>query len=149
MTIAQLRDFVELLPDWREVAAGLDAIALVAFTQGVQGRSRVGSVELCAWEPDLWWEDCDEQFAAEHADLFDRLEVERGPVGDCLEVRFTEAQARAFQLLHVLPHELGHHHDRITNKTGWRAARGEDYAERYAYRVMDAVWPAYLDRFGI
>ena len=62
---------------------------------------------------------------------------------------WTEAQARAFQLLHILPHELGHHHDRMTTRTRRYAARGEPYAEEYANRVLDDVWPAYISRFGI
>ena len=45
---------------------------------------------------------------------------------------WTEGQARAFQLLHVFLHELGHHHDLITTRRQLRGGRGEAYAERYA-----------------
>jgi hypothetical protein len=68
------------------------------------------------------------------------VERERRPNGDW-EVRWTEGQARAFQLLHVLPHELGHHRDRMTTRSRDRAARGEPYAERYAETVFDLLWP--------
>ena len=66
-----------------------------------------------------------------------------------VELRFTESQARAYQLLHILPHELGHHHDRITTRSQRRSARGEPYAEAYANRVADSVWPIYARTFGI
>ncbi len=78
----------------------------------------------------------------EHRWLLERLEVEIA--GN--EVRWTEPQARAFQLLHILPHDSG-----ITTTASRRArsatcGRGEPYAEAYANRVLDEVWPAYLDR---
>lgn len=104
-----------------------------------------GVVAICAWEHSLWWRGGDPRWAEEHHDLLERLEVEI--VGG--ELRWTAAQARAFQLLHVLPHELGHHHDRQTTRTRRYAARGEPYAEAYAQRVLDEVWPAYIARFEI
>src|SRR3954453_14700533 len=65
------------------------------------------------------------------------------------ELRWTEDQARASQLLHILPHELGHHYDRITSRKGRRAGRGEPYAEAYANRVLEEIWPAYLRAFRV
>ena len=62
---------------------------------------------------------------------------------------FTESQARAYQLLHILLHELGHHHDRITTKSQVRASRGEPYAEAYALQHEALIWERYLDTFGI
>jgi hypothetical protein len=52
-------------------------------------------------------------------------------------------------VMHVLPHQLGHHHDRMTTPTQRYAARGEPYAEEYANRVLDDVWPAYISGFAI
>lgn len=46
-----------------------------------------------------------------------------------------------FQLLHVLPHELGHHRDRMTTRSRISAARGEPFAERYANEVFERLWP--------
>ena len=66
-----------------------------------------------------------------------------------VELRWSAAQARAFQLLHILPHEIGHHHDQITTRRQRAAARGEPYAERYAHRVLDAVWGRYTATFGL
>ena len=148
ITIAQLRSFISLLPDWDEVAAGLQAIVLDGHTD-CMGWAGDGVVAICAWEQGLWWEDCDRGFEEDHRDLLDLLGVVRAPVDDRLEARWTEEQARAFQLLHILPHELGHHHDRITTRSQREAARGEPYAERYAQRVLDAVWPSYARHFGV
>jgi hypothetical protein len=104
-----------------------------------------GIVAVCDWDADLWWDDPVPAWMDEHRALLDRLEVEITET----EVRWTEAQARAFQLLHIRPHELGHHHDWMTTRTRRYAARGEPYAEEYANRVLDDVWPSYISRFGI
>jgi len=109
VSIAQLRTFVGLLPDWDEVAVGLDAIVLDSA------------------------DDCAGSYAP----------------GVVLEVRWTEPQARAYQLLHILPHELGHHHDRITTRSRRRSSRGEPYAEAYANRVLEQVFPSYARAFDL
>jgi hypothetical protein len=36
----------------------------------------------------------------------------------------------------------------MTTRTRRSGARGEPYAEAYANRVLDRVWPAYSRRFG-
>jgi hypothetical protein len=148
VTVAQLRAFIALLPDWDDVAVGLDAIVLDEG-QDCMGWHSNHVVAVCAWEQGLWWDDGDRDFEADHREVLDILGVEREQIGDNLEWRWTEEQARAFQLLHILPHELGHHHDRITTRGKRRAARGEAYAESYAHRVLDVVWPSYARRFGI
>ena len=148
LTIQQLRDFIELLPDWDMVAVGLDAIVLDSGGEDM-GWHTSGVVAISAWERDLWWHNCDPAFNHEHMDILDRLEVERIRRGDHDEVRWTEAQARAFQLLHVLPHELGHHHDRMTTRSRKEPSRGEPYAEEYACQVLDAVWDSYIVGFGL
>jgi hypothetical protein len=149
LTIADVRAFIALLPAWDEVAIGLDAIVLDAGSGGSMGWHRPGIVAVRAWEHELWWPDCPRAWERDSRHVLDRIGVEREPDGDSVALRWTEAQARAFQLLDVLPHELGHHHDRITTRGGVRAARGEPYAEAYALRVMDEIWPAYADRFGV
>jgi hypothetical protein len=50
--------------------------------------------------------------------------------------------------MHVLLHELGHHHDRITTRSQRDAARGESYAEAYAMRYVEALWHRYFSEFG-
>jgi hypothetical protein len=170
ITIAELRRFVELLPDWDEVAVGLDAIVLDSATD-CAGWCGPGVVAVCAWPHDLWdWWPA--KMVDEHRDILDLLEVQRVPLDESrehqehrdeltalgvevkaapgdLELRWTEPQARAYQLLHILPHELGHHHDRITSRRRRTAGRGEPYAEAYANRVLEQVWPGYARAFGV
>ena len=69
------------------------------------------------------------------------------PSGDVL-VGFTEATARAFQLVHVLLHELGHHRDRMTSRRRVECGRGEGFAEAYAVRHGAEIWTRYADAFG-
>lgn len=170
ITIGQLRSFIALLPDWDEVAIGLDAIVLDSATD-CDGWCGPGVVAVCAWQQDLWdwWRPAEIQ---EHRHLLDMLEVERVPVeqspdfaefagwfeqrtgkpakpAGLMELRWTEGQARAYQLLHILPHELGHHHDRMTTRAQRFLGRGEAYAEAYANRVLERAWSAYARRFGV
>jgi hypothetical protein len=170
ITIAELRRYVALLPDWDDVAVGLDAIVLDSATD-CAGWCAPGVVAICAWPHDLWdWWPA--QMVDEHRHILDLLEVQRVPLdasrehqelrdeltalgvevtaapGD-LELRWTEPQARAYQLLHILPHELGHHHDRITSRRQRTAGRGEPYAEAYANRVLEQVWPTYMRTFRV
>jgi hypothetical protein len=51
--------------------------------------------------------------------------------------------------MHILPHELGHHYDLITSLRQRRAGRGESYAEAYALRALEDVWPIYARRFEV
>jgi hypothetical protein len=170
ITIAQLRRFIALLPDWEELAVGLDAIVLDS-ADDCAGWCGPGVVAICAWQRELWdWWSAD--MVQEHRPILDVLEVECVPIEQSVEhqefvedlaalgfqvrrrladteLRFTEPQARAYQLLHILPHELGHHHDRITSHRGRRAGRGEPYAEAYANRVLDEIWPSYARQLEV
>jgi hypothetical protein len=149
ITVAQLRAFVELLPDWGEVAVGLHAIVLDRGHNNLMGWHHSRVVAVCGWEHEIWWTDTAPAFVDEHRSLLDLLEVQYEQRKGSFEVRWTEAQARAFQLLHILTHELGHHHDQMTTRTRHSPARGEEYAERYAHRVMEVVWPPYIQTFGL
>ncbi len=142
LTVAQVRAFLERLPIWEEVAVGLRAVILEPGSPTTLGWHNTSVVALCAWERALWWPDADPGFVEDHAHLLDAFGVERERLSDRLELRWTEAQARAFQLLHVLPHELGHHRDRMTTRSR-RVSRGEPYAERYADEVFELLWPGY------
>jgi hypothetical protein len=143
--------FVGLLPDWEELSEGLTTIVLATKDPDADGWSTPGVVAVCPWTRDLWqWSN--RRFYDGHRELFGRLglEVERERDGwGGYRLKWTESQARAYQLVHVLLHELGHHHDRITNRSGRAVARGEPYAEHYALRYEARIWDGYLREFGL
>ena len=82
-----------------------------------------------------------------HQNLYQKLGLSFDYLKDTVVCRFTEEQARAFMLLHILMHELGHHFDHITQKH-IDASRGEVYAERFATSRFDQLFPAYIRIFG-
>ncbi len=59
-------------------------------------------------------------------------------------IEFDEFTARAFQLIHVFIHELGHHQDRMTTRSKKSAARGESHAEAYSKKYEDIVIERYF-----
>lgn len=143
----EIERFIALLPDWDELAVGLRLLVLDSGEYGLDGWHTNGMVGLCAWERDLWI-DYHPDFVQEHRAILDRLGVESDPHDAGVVVRWTEATAKAYQLLHVLLHELGHHHDRMTTRSRDAAARGETYAEEYAVRYADRIWESYEAEFG-
>ena len=149
LTVPQLRKFVALLPDWSEVAVGLNAIVIDAGRSDAMGWYSEGVVGLCAWPAvSGYWEEAEKSWIDANGEMLDRLGVEVDRDGDRYGLLWTERQARAFVLLDVLPHELGHHHDLLTTRSR-RVSRGEPYAEGYARRVVEAIWPTYVDEFGL
>jgi hypothetical protein len=144
---SDLESFIALLPDWDELAVGLQVVILDAGECETDGWHVRGAIAICAWERELWI-DYAPEFVAEHQAILDRLEVEIQVKEHAAIVRWTEPQARAFQLLHVFLHELGHHHDRMTTRSEHRAARGEHYAEAYAVKYAEQIWHAYEESFS-
>jgi hypothetical protein len=143
--------FLEILPDWDELSRGLHAIVLATHEPNTAGWHSPGIVAVCAWSRSLHVEMVT-PFVEEHAAIFDWLGVEREPLSEEWEpgflCKFTEASARAFQLLHILLHELGHHHDRMTTRSQRKASRGENFAERYAIHHAERIQERYLEVFG-
>lgn len=140
--------FIGLLPDWTELSRDLDAIVLVPGEDSCLGWHTPGIVAVCAWERGLVCE-WSGSFVDEHASVLDRLGVTYRPCpDDAYHIQWTEASVRGFQLMHVLLHELGHHHDRITTRSMRRASRGEPYAESYALAYADRIWDEYFRVFG-
>jgi hypothetical protein len=140
-----------MLPDSDEVAVGLDAIALAPGRLPVEGKYHTGYgvIDICAWPRGLWDYGVPSEHVADHEQLLDLLGVDYRHGNDGYEVRWTPSQARAYQLMRILPHELGHHHDLITSQRQHRAGRGESYAEAYALRILEDVWPIYARRFEV
>jgi hypothetical protein len=145
---ADIERFIALLPEWDELAEGLDAIVLAPRDPGADGFYYTGVVAICAWEADLWVTSSPTYFE-EHRWIVEKLGVESEPLDGAVRVKWTEEAARAYQLLHILLHELGHHHDRVTTRSQKRAARGEPYAEDYARKHFDVIFERYCEVFGV
>jgi len=147
-------NFIEIIPDWNRHAQGLSAVLLAEKHVGWDGwysygDSDVGGIiGICAWTKDIWRKS-NKQFYREHHQLFDRLGVRCEPRGEEVLCKFTEDTARAYQLLHIFLHELGHHQDRMTSKKKRATGRGENYAEDWAFKSERTLWDAYQQKFGL
>jgi hypothetical protein len=149
LTIADVRRFIQILPDWSELSVGLDAVVL-AEGGDAMGWHWDGVVAVCAWERE-YTTDWDTVFVDAHSPILDRLGVVREPIEDDPDgtlCYFDDASIKGFQLMHILLHELGHHKDRMTTKSRVRSARGETFAESYALRYADRLWDAYFREFS-
>jgi hypothetical protein len=105
-----------------------------------------GVVAVCAWGAELWYDPIYPDWHRDHAEVLERLGVLVRKAGNRWIAEWTEDQAKAFQLLHVFMHELGHHHDRMTTASR-RVARGESYAERFALEWEERLWDDYCRVF--
>jgi hypothetical protein len=146
-----VEQFLALLPDWEALSEGLQAIVLAPGNPSCLGWHNPGIVAVCAWERELiqaWFP----EFFADHRSILERLGVEWEPIQEDGETRFlckfTEQSVRGFLLMHVLLHELGHHHDRMNTRSRKDCGRGEDYAEQYALQHADQLWERYFRVFG-
>ncbi len=143
-----IQAFIGLLPDWGELAKGLNAIVLAPGGWSWDGRYGSTYVAVCAWERELFREISSDGYHG-HAEILRKLGVPYEPTDSGYYLcKYTEATARAYQLLHILLHELGHHHDRMTTRSKFEASRGEGYAERYAREYEQLIWDRYADTFG-
>ena len=143
--------FIAILPDWAEMSRGLDAIVLAPGEDERWGWHSPGVVHLCAWTNDL------SRFFGQEYFARDRASLER--IGVPLEffedetwgvvAHFNLNTARAFLLLDVLLHELGHHHDLMTTKSRKEVARGEDYANAYQRKYSELVWQRFVKTFPL
>jgi hypothetical protein len=124
-------------------------MVLAAGDESSFGWYRDGSIFLPAWRRALWCEDTSLEWHAEHAGVLDRLGVAVEKRGPRLVTKWTEDQARAFQLLHVFLHELGHHHDLMTTSSRWDAARGEPFAEQFALELEERMWDDFVQVFPL
>ena len=145
---ADVRLFLELVPGWHRISEGLDAIVLSPGCTETYGWHIPGVVHVGAWPRDLW-EVVSEEFLDDNADILGRLEVPVAPCGDDYWLKWTWEKARAFQLLDVLLHELGHHHDRMTTPTQFDIARGERFADEFAQTYRDLIWDDFLHHFDL
>jgi hypothetical protein len=153
ITKQDVRTFISLIPNWVEHRNGIELIILSARGDfdGLYEtfrREKTGTIEIPAWAGDLWRTVSIDYFR-EHEAFFKLVGVAwQALPDDEVECRFTKDQARAFLLLHVFLHELGHHVDRITTKNQDRTPRGEPFAEEFANRLLHVIWPDYIRVFG-
>lgn len=146
-----IQAFIDIIPDWEKLSQRLERIVLTNCF-GVDGqyafyyREETGAIFLASWNEDLWLE-LDREYFDSHRVIIERLGVSVDVSEETAFCRFTEAQARAFMLLHVFMHELGHHHDRMNQKHR-DSTRGEDYAECFANIRFDQLYRPYVDVFG-
>jgi hypothetical protein len=143
-----LRRFIRLIPNWNEISIGLNVLILARGNEGYMGWHRRGLVALCGWNRNIIHH-TDHDWYLEHKAILEKLEVPCVRQSDDWELQFTEATARAFQLIHILIHELGHHHDRMTTGSKRDACRGEGYAEAYARRFEDLLLARYRNEFPL
>jgi hypothetical protein len=147
-----IQAFLDMVPDWDRLSERLERIVLAAPGAGCDGlyeffhREETGAIYLHAWREDLWTH-LTVRYFDDHQHIFDSIGVSYDRQENCVTCRFTEAQARAFMLLHIFMHELGHHHDRIHQKHRG-SSKGEDYAERFATTRFAQLFPAYVRVFG-
>jgi hypothetical protein len=142
--------FIGIIPRWQELSAGLNAIVLAEGCFTLNGYYMyLGTIHICAWDDDYWqfWRP---RFFLEHQSTLDRLGVpyEKDADGDFL-CKFNESTVRGWQLLHIFLHELGHHHDRMTTRSRKVCARGESYAESYAFEFERQIWDRYREEFEL
>lgn len=142
-----IEEFIEILPDWDALSSGLDAIVLARGERHLYGWYQRRIVGLCAWQDDLWTH-LDKEFYEEHEGLFDRLDVPSERRGDGYLCKFSERTAKAYQLLHVFLHELGHLND---HRSAWAASAGDEerYANLWAFKNEKIVWERYLRNFDL
>ena len=147
----EIFDFVELIPDHENLLHGLERIQLTSGSETSDGtytrywRTRTGCIELSAWDAELIQE-IPTRYFEDHLSIFEKIELKYEKRRDFVLCWFDERKAKAFILIHVFLHELGHHHDKMNRKH--EGTRGEEYAETFANQLEDIVWPLYVARFG-
>ncbi len=149
-----VKDFLSVFPDWHRYGHGIERIQLTSGSEGYYGcyyhhwREGTGSIEIPAWEKDIWTE-YDYGFYKEHQNIFETLKVTVSRKDDSVKCHFNIKQARAFTLVHVLTHEIGHHYDKMTGINSQFCSRGEDFAEQFSMDLFPIIYPAYVDIFGL
>jgi hypothetical protein len=143
----QVERFISLLPDWDELSIGLDALVLAPGGTGAHGWHDDGLIAISAWPREMT-ETVDPSYATEHSEVVEQLSVTVQKEGPHVLLQWTDEKARAFQLLHIFLHELGHHHDQMASG-GRQTSQGEGYAERYAHEHARRIFKNYIEEFGI
>ena len=147
-----IQSFIEIIPDWERYSERLERIVLSPHNNSYDGahefyhREETGAIFLHAWQEDLWVE-LSKSYFDSHQEILEALGIAPEWREDFVSCRFTEAQARAFMLLHIFMHELGHHYDYIHQKHRG-VSKGEDYAEKFANARFYQLLTDYVRIFG-
>lgn len=136
--------FIDLLPEWPILSSGLVKILLARGEDGCDGWYDGSVVAINAWERNLWRVVPTDYFRVHHS-IFIRLGVEIVKQGQGYLCKFEVSTIKAFQLLHVFLHELGHHYDKMTTRSKREASRGEHFAEEYARCYEALIWRRYFE----
>ena len=150
LNVEDIRSFISIIPDWQEQSKGIDAIALLPFHEATYGSYNLsGIIKIRAWPAKLWIE-MREDSEDRKGWLLRQLEVEIEELsyGEYL-AKFTENQAKAFQLLGTFLHELGHHVDRMNCKRKHDCPGGEPFAIKFEKEMQEKIWPQYVKRFPL
>ncbi len=145
-------EFVALIPDWEALSEGLEGIRLGGGDDSVDGwyryypKESTGLINIDAWRagPKI---EMDDIYYETHQHLFKRfgmcvVDVRKAEGWD---VYFSDIQARAFLLLHVFLHELGHHRQRMLSRHN-TSKLCESYAENFANDRLEVMWPLYNEK---
>jgi hypothetical protein len=148
LKIEDIRRFIEIIPQWETLSHGIDAIALLPYDDRTFGSyNYAGVIKIRAWPTKMWIE-MDENLTHRKRWLIQSLGVETEELtyGGYL-AKFTESQAKAFQLLGTFLHELGHHLDRMVCKGKHDCPGGEPFAIQFEQETQKIVWPEFIKRF--
>jgi len=150
LKVEDIKKFVSIIPGWDELGSGIDAIALLPFSEDQFGSYNLqGVIKIRAWPTNLWVEMSDD---LDHRKgwLIQTLGVETEGLsyGGYL-AKFTENQAKAFQLLGTFLHELGHHVDRMNCRRKHDCPGGEPFAIQFEQDMQKVVWPKFSTSFPL
>src|SRR5262249_39283877 len=89
-----IHEFIGILPDWKELSVGLNAIVLAPGRWDAFGYHVPGVVHICAWDENIWTDLSKEGYEQERA-ILERLGVPCEEIEDGVLCQFTESTARA------------------------------------------------------
>lgn len=145
LTRKHVSNFIRLLPQYPDIIKGIDYILLARGEHGCDGWYDGKVIAINAWEQDCW-RSLPADYYADHREVLSRLRVEAVKIGQNYMCKFNPSSIRAFQLFHILLHELGHHHDKMSTRSQQTVSRGEKFAENYACCYENLIWQRYTGK---
>jgi len=148
----EIHDFIEIIPNWDEISLGIESIVLDSGDNSFDGLYRhfshenTGIIWLSAW-PEKLWVNFDNEYFTEHKWHFDSIGLKYEKENEEWICYFTEFQAKTFMLMHIFLHEMGHHVDKLRSKNKNQMLGGEEFAENFANKMFEEIWPIYSIKF--